>query len=51
MNGRLLKEKKTNCFHETLVALKIILLIKAHAQKLKDSSHEGLEYPATRVLT
>lgn len=50
VNGRLLKEKKTNCFHETLVALKIIL-IKAHAQKLKDSLHAGLEYPTTRILT
>lgn len=28
MNGGVLKEKKINCFHETLVALKIILLIK-----------------------
>lgn len=43
MNGRLLKEKKTNPLHETLVALKI-LLIKAHgSEDGKNFSHLDLE--------
>lgn len=36
MKGRCLGEKKTNPFHQALVALKTIPLIKAHAQKLKN---------------
>ena len=44
MNGRFLKEKKTNPLHETLVALKI-LLIKAHgSEDGKKFSHLDLEY-------
>lgn len=50
MNGRFLREKKTNPFHETLVALKMTLLIKAHAQKLKSSLHSDMEYPTKCVL-
>lgn len=43
MNGRFLREKKTNPFHETLVALKMTLLIKAHAQKLYSSLYSDME--------
>ena len=51
MNGRLLKDKKTNCFYETVVTLEIILLTKAHAQKLGNPFHSGLEDTTKCVLT
>lgn len=51
MKDRLLKDKKTNCFYETLVTLEIILLIKARAQKPRNSLQSDLGYPAKCVLT
>lgn len=47
--GDIWKRKKTSPFHEALVVLNTIPLIKAHAQKLINILHSDLEYPLNHV--